>query len=90
VPGLRVGSPSHLANTWRRDITDGWGEGMTEEELAMYALVLKECERIRACEDSTARKNMPHRAGRPYARGLLDTAHDAALARSQHHKSANE
>jgi hypothetical protein len=43
VPGLRLGSHSHLANTWRRDITNAWGEeGMTEEELARFTLVSKE------------------------------------------------
>jgi hypothetical protein len=33
--------------------------------------------------------NMPHRAIRPYAIVFIDTAHDATLATSQHHKSAN-
>ncbi len=46
MPGLRLGSPPHLVDTWRRDITDAWGEGMTEEEHVRFALVLKECERI--------------------------------------------
>jgi hypothetical protein len=32
---------------------------------------------------------MPHRANRPYATDFLDTAYDATLATSEHHKSTN-
>ena len=49
MPGLRLGSHFRLSNTWRKGNTDEWGEeDMTEEELARFALVLKECERLRA------------------------------------------
>jgi hypothetical protein len=65
VPGLRLGSPSHLAEAWRRDITDAWGEGMTEEETTRFALVLKECERISAmiAKDETEEGTLAVHAG---------------------------
>ncbi len=56
MPGLRLGSPSRpvpmkkprSGEACRRDVADARGDGMTEEEVARFALQLREAERIRA------------------------------------------
>jgi len=62
---------------------------MTEEELARFALVLKECERLRTMIAQEGETCLIAQSGRTRG-GFLDFAHDAALATSHHHNSANE
>ena len=62
---------------------------MTEEEECRFALVLKECERLRAVKAQEGGTCLIAQSGR-MRRGFLETTHDAALLTRQHHKSANE
>ena len=59
------------------------------EEFSRFAQVLNECKRLRAMIEQEGGTCLIAQSGRTRG-GFLDIAHDAALATSQHHNSANE